>query len=370
MKRLYFTVALATTLSLTGLVQHAVAQVSADGSLSTSVTTSDSHNFVIEGGDRAGGNLFHSFREFSVPTGGSASFNNAADVQNIFSRVTGGSISNIDGLIRANGTANLFLLNPAGIVFGPNAILNIGGSFVGSTADRLRFSDGTVFNATATSAAPLLTVSAPVGLQLGNNPGRIQVNGAGNQEIVPTTNFGLAVTPGHTLALVGGAVTFDGGIATAAAGRLEIGSVAQGEVSLTPSPVGWSLGYGQVRQFQDAQFLNRSSLWMPASNAAGSIQVHANRVTLNNSQIAATSGAQPGGNIVIQAVDSLNLRGVNVIYPFSSWIVNRSSQSGWQVGIGGYFQFDPLLHLSLQDGGLIGSSAFTQGSRWQYYGQC
>jgi filamentous hemagglutinin family protein len=135
------------------------AQVTPDGTTSTTVNQ-DGNNFTIEEGDRVGDNLFHSFNEFSVPTSGSAAFNNAGDIANIFSRVTGSSISSIDGLLSANGAANLFLINPNGIIFGENASLNLGGSFFASTADSLLFEGDTEFSAYNPQAPPLFSTSA------------------------------------------------------------------------------------------------------------------------------------------------------------------------------------------------------------------
>ena len=279
-----------------------------------SAVTVNGNTVVIEEGTRIGSNLFHSFREFSVPTQEEAFFNNSVAIENIITRVTGGQASNIDGLIRANGIANLFLINPNGIVLGNNARLNIGGSFVGSTAAGIEFTDGSVFSATQPNTPPLLTINVPLGLQLGSNPGAIRVEGTGNLGVFPNNTRGLTVAPGQTLALVGGDVTFAGGSVTAESGRVEIGSVAKGTVSLNPSAGGWRLGYERVQEFRDIQFLNNAAVWNPnlSSNPQGGIQIQGRNVIVNQSQIAAiTQGSQPGANITVNAAQSLDIAGAN-----------------------------------------------------------
>ena len=84
-----------------------LAQVTTDSTVNTQVNQ-NGNVAEITGGESRGGNLFHSFGDFSVPTGNEAFFDNADNISNIFSRVTGGNISNIDGAIRANGSASLF----------------------------------------------------------------------------------------------------------------------------------------------------------------------------------------------------------------------------------------------------------------------
>ena len=207
--------------------QSSTAQILPDATLpGNSLVTPNGQIWEITGGTQAGGNLFHSFEKFSVLTGETAFFNHSLDIQNIFSRVTGGSASEIDGLIRANGTANLFFLNPNGIMFGPNARLDIGGSFFASTADRINFAGGSFFSATNPASSPVLTINVPIGLQFGASPGAIsnqsKVSSNSNEQTV-----GLQVRSGETLALVGGNVTLDGGYITAPGGRIELGSLGE-----------------------------------------------------------------------------------------------------------------------------------------------
>ncbi|MFP5275156.1 two-partner secretion domain-containing protein, partial [Coleofasciculus sp.] len=131
----------------------------------------------IDGGAVRGSSLFHSFSEFNVNNGQRAYFADPAGIDNIFSRVTGSNVSNILGTLGVEGAANLFLLNPNGILFGQNARLDIQGSFVASTGDRFVFPGGEEFGASNPQAPPLLTMSVPVGVQYGAQAGRITNEG-------------------------------------------------------------------------------------------------------------------------------------------------------------------------------------------------
>jgi len=311
------------------------AQIVPDATLATnSLVTHRGNNIVIEGGTIKGGNLFHSFDQFSVSTGGSAYFNNAINIQNIISRVTGGSISNIDGILRANGTANFFLINPNGIIFGSNARLNIGGSFLGTTASSINFADGSQFSATTPQATPLLTISVPIGLGFGSNPGGIRVQGAGHDLIglgyspvigAGGSLTGLRVQPGKTLALVGGDIALKGGTLTAPSGRIELGSVDKGLVTLNPTNSGWTLGYKSVPSFKDIG-LSFRALVDTSGVGTGSTQIQGRRLLLTTGSVilSQNQGLIPAGTLSVNATESLEVSGTDPVARILSGFWNET----------------------------------------------
>ena len=156
-----------------------------DGTLGTAVSRRGTV-YDITGGKRPGNgpNLFHSFDRFSVGTGDTVNFTSEqTGIKHILSRVTGGQRSDIDGQLRTDGQlraegANLYLLNPSGVLFGPNATLDVGGSFHVSTADYLRLADGAHFFARL-SETSTLSVAPPTAFGfLGPQPAPITVQGS------------------------------------------------------------------------------------------------------------------------------------------------------------------------------------------------
>jgi filamentous hemagglutinin family protein len=285
------------------------AQITSDGTLSTEVTTSDNANFTIRGGKKAGGNLFHSFSEFSVHYQKSAIFDNALDVENIISRITGSSISKIDGLIKANGNANLFLVNPNGIIFNANAHLEIGGSFIASSAESLIFEERTEFSTKNTSTIPTLTITVPIGLQYGVNPGLIVSRSNFQTPGLPPA--GLQVQSGKTLALVGGNITLENGFLTTYGGRIELGSVSDNSfVSLKPMLEGWKLGYEKVDNFQKVELFNFVVDTTDYLNglASGSTNLSGKEILITgDSDIIVNNFNRPGKNILINASNYLEI---------------------------------------------------------------
>ncbi len=293
-----------------------------DGTLPTRVNSTDNLNFTIDSiknKNRVGNNLFHSFKEFSIPTGGSAIFNNSTDVVNIINRVTGGNISNINGLIKAKSNANLFLINPAGIVFGKDARLDIGGSFFGSTSESIKFADGE-FSAIDTITEPLLSINIPLGLQMGSSSAAIEVQGEGyktttdidRKPFILSSRDGLRVKSGNTLALIASEVSLNGGLVAANSGKVELGAVKEGLVNINLTTQGWNFDYKGLQDFGDIK-LNSLALANASGTGNGSIQLQGRNVSLKDgSRVFIQSQGNTGlGKIEVNATESIDVVGTN-----------------------------------------------------------
>ena len=266
---------------------------------------------LINGGATRGSNLFHSFQDFNVDAGRGAYFDNPTGITDILTRVTGRNPSNIQGILGVLGNANLFLINPNGIDFGPNAILDLrGGSFFGSTADSVLF-DNFEFSASNPQPVPQLTINIPIGLRFRDNPGSIT-----NQSVVQNINgdfFGLIVEPGETFALVGGDVIFNNGTVLAPGGRVELGGLRQaGTVALNPDG---SLSFPNGVTRADVTINNGSTVAV-LGDGGGSIAINARNFDISggsNLFAGILSGfgnpdAQ-AGDIVINTTDKFTITG-------------------------------------------------------------
>ncbi|MGK7879494.1 MAG: filamentous hemagglutinin N-terminal domain-containing protein [Crocosphaera sp.] len=323
-------------------------EVSADNSLKIPTEVKNQGDqIVITGGVTEGNNLFHSFSTFSVPNDIEVQFNNHSSIVNIISRVTGTSLSNLEGNLKANGIANLILINPNGIRFGPNFEINIGGSFLASSAESVIFENGSEFSATNPQTSTLLTMSVPVGLQFGSNPGSI-TNEATQ----------LGVNPGNTIALVGGKIDFPGGNITVENGRIEIGSVgSNSQVQLISTNLGFELGYQGVENFQNISLFKNALIQGNSSD----VQLQGQTITLSQGAVirSEAQNSQSGGDITIRAAESLKVIGDTLEGTRDSFITSPQLNPRGTGNSGNVFI--ETKRLLVQEGGLISAVTLGEG---------
>lgn len=253
-------------------------QVIPDQTLPTNSTVVNSSNQIdISDGTRKGSNLFHSFSEFNIPLGTSVQFSPNSQIQNIITRVTGNQVSSIDGSMSVNGNANLFLINKNGISFGPNARLNLNGSFLSSTANQVIFENGFQLGSQTISSSENLPSSSPSQLLFNNNQSKIQISGNGDYidlssfltKLRPTAFVeGLQTKSGQALNIVGGEVLLDGGLLSASQGSITIGAVRSGIVDINNSFRVPTLFFNKISSYGNIHITNQSLVNFSESTAS------------------------------------------------------------------------------------------------------
>lgn len=349
---------LAWTLCLT----PSTAQIKPDASMpgENSIVRTDTLVDEITGGATRGGTLFHSFKEFNVNKGRSANFENPANINLILTRVTGGKLSNIDGILKVSGNADLFFMNPSGIVFGPNAALDLNGSFLATTGSSLVFEDGKKFSATNPQSAPPLKINVPVGIQFGNTAKRITIRTPATFDLdLFEYTSKLQIQPGNTLSLLGGDLSFQNGAIYAPNGNIELGSVdAESFIDLNPISKGWSLEYFNVESFKD---INISNGYIYNSNfdrqIGNSIRINAKNLSLQKNAVIKTSSYSNGAGekISINTEDSLNISSGGKII---SWLGNFLLDENYGISMDKDYSVNSDIEiktdsLSISDSGII-----------------
>ena len=264
-----------------GLLFSYTLQASSGGSIVVDTTAGSTikvmqqgKTFAIQGGTVQASNLLHSFQEFNIEQGQTADFQAAPNTQNIISRVTGPNDSWINGKIQSTTSqADLYLINPNGIMFGANASLSVNGAFHASTADYIELTDGTQVYADSNQGVTL-TVSAPEAFGfLGKPSSNIQID-----------DSSLSVKSGKTLSLIGGSIeaTSDA-LLNAEGGHINLIAVSSAG-KIQPTIV------NPTNQTQGEITLNNSRVIIDTttgSNTVGTINIQGGQVALTNSSLQA-----------------------------------------------------------------------------------
>ncbi len=302
-----------------------ITQTVGPGDLGTKISSNGNQHFIT-GGKQLGTSLFHSFDQFSVATGEIAQFRTNqltpdSSFNNILGRVTGTSPSAIFGAIDSATyypNASLYLINPYGIVFGPDAILNVGGSVSFSTSNYVRLFDGTSsanFYADPTSdavtaagrtsilsSAPLVDfgfVSPAAYGFLNSTPAAIAVqgsklsNGQSISLVGGSTGFKYINPDAISLTSVQGGVTINGGQLSTRGGEINITSISSiGEVSLRDSMPTPGMTLNHIA-FSEGAKLDVSG------NAGGIIRIRGGTLVVENTVLSANTKNNHGAPVGI-----------------------------------------------------------------------
>ncbi len=352
----YFVAFLGMICSLSSLIAFtsncAKAEIVPDKSLGndSSVVIPLGSNFdSIEGGATRGTNLFHSFEKFNIDKGRRAFFRIPKDIENIITRVTGGSRSEILGTLGVFGSANLFLINPNGIFFGENSQVSLAGSFVATTANAIGFGDEGIFSALLPEAPPLLKV----------NPSALIFNQLANQPITLQSKAKLQLSGNKSLFLVGGDVNLEGAELLVRGGRINLGGLAgAGTVELNIDDNNLGLSFPNDAAPTDISLTNGATLRTNVGRGTtsglnnGDIQIQARHLKIDGGSIisASTFGAQPAGTLTIKASESIEVTGGS-----------RLLAETFDAGVGGELTIETP-KLIVRDGSDVAAGAFKEGS--------
>lgn len=308
-----------------------------------------------------GSNLFHSFQDFNIGTGNGAYFFSPNGIRNILARVTGGNRSEILGTLGTFGFSqpNLFLVNPNGIIFGPNASLDVGGSFLATTANAILLGNNGRFDASNPGNSTLLTID-PSALFFNALAAQSDIvnRSAATSTVFGQPTLGLQVPEGQTITLVGRNVQLDSSFLIAFGGRVDLGAVNEpATISLNSSD--WSLQFPAGVARGDV-FLNQAGIGvLTGTGGGGNVSIFARNVDLQTGSVVVAGIASgfgvPGtqaGNVVIDATGAITLRD-------ASNIQNRVNPGATGNGGGISIKADSL---SLLSGGFLSTTTAGRGN--------